>query len=48
MQTGRLNPLNEFSGYADLPDEVLQEVLGRTAEVADAVRTLFTRVDERG
>ena len=47
MQTGRLNPLNEFSGYADLPDEVLQEVLGRTAEVADAVRTLFTRVDER-
>jgi NurA domain. len=43
----RLNPLGEIAPYADLPDEVLQEVLGRTAEVADAVRSLFTRVDER-
>ena len=30
--------------YADLPDEVLQKVLERTAEVADAVRGLFSRV----
>lgn len=33
--------------YADLPDEVLQQVLARTAEVADGVRALFSRVDER-
>lgn len=33
--------------YADLPDEVLQEVLGRAAEVAEGVRALFTRVDDR-
>lgn len=33
--------------YADLPDEVLQTVLAKTAEVAEAVRGLFGRVDER-
>lgn len=33
--------------YADLPDEVLKQVLGRAAEVATGVRTLFTRLDER-
>lgn len=33
--------------YADLPDEVLQSVLGKTAEVADAARGLFTRVHDR-
>lgn len=33
--------------YADLPDEVLQQVLERTAEVAEGVRALFMRVDER-
>ncbi|RYE61008.1 MAG: hypothetical protein EOO82_02490, partial [Oxalobacteraceae bacterium] len=34
--------------YADLPDEVVQRVLGRTAEVADAVKHLFTAIRERG
>jgi hypothetical protein len=43
----RPNPLFESQPYADLPDEVLQTVLGRTAEVAEQVRGLFTRVDER-
>lgn len=33
--------------YADLPDEVLQQILERTAEVAEGVRTLFTGVSER-
>src|SRR5689334_14470647 len=33
---------------ADLPDEVLQKVLGRTAEVAEAVKDLFTAIRERG
>lgn len=33
--------------YAELPDEVLKTVLGKTAEVAEAVRALFSRVDER-
>lgn len=37
----------ESRPYADLPDEVLQQVLSRTAEIADGVRVLFSRVDER-
>lgn len=32
---------------SDLPDAVLQRVLGQAAEVADGVRTLFTRLGER-
>jgi hypothetical protein len=36
-----------FRPAADLPDEVLQHVLGRAAEVAEGVRALFGRVDER-
>ncbi len=47
MRAARPSPLFDSHPYADLPDEVLQTVLGRTAEVADAVRGLFTRVDER-
>lgn len=38
-------PPPDFHPYADLPDEVLQTVLGKAAEVAEAVRGLFTRVD---
>lgn len=37
-----------FTPFADLPDEVLQKVLGRTAEVAEAVKDLFTAIRERG
>jgi hypothetical protein len=37
----------EINPYADLPDEVLKQVLGRAAEVATGVRTLFTRLDDR-
>lgn len=37
----------EIQPYADLPDEVLKQVLGRAAEVASGVRTLFTRLDDR-
>jgi hypothetical protein len=37
----------EARPYADLPDEVLEQVLSRTAEVAEGVRSLFMRVDER-
>lgn len=47
MRAARPNPIFDSHPYADLPDEVLQAVLARTAEVADAVRGLFTRVDER-
>lgn len=46
MRAARTPP-SDFQPYADLPDEVLQSVLGKAAEVADAVRGLFTRVDER-
>lgn len=45
--SNRPNPLFDGQPYADLPDEILQQVLGKTAEVANAVRVLFTRVDER-
>ena len=43
----RSDPSDMFTPYADLPDEVLQKVLGRTAEVADAVRQLFTGITDR-
>ena len=36
-----------MQAYADLPDEVLQQVLNRTVEVAESVRTLIVNVDER-
>lgn len=45
--SSRPNPIFDSHPYADLPDEVLQQVLGKTAEVAEGVRVLFTRVDER-
>ena len=37
-----------FNTYADLPDEIVQKVLGRTVEVAEAVKHLFTSIRERG
>jgi hypothetical protein len=46
LRPASASPLG-LSGYADLPDEVLQQVLERTAEVADGVRALFSRVGER-
>jgi hypothetical protein len=46
-RAARLASLFDAQPYADLPDEVLQAVLAKTAEVADAVRGLFSRVDER-
>ena len=47
MRAARPTSLFDAQPYADLPDEVLQTVLAKTAEVADAVRGLFSRVDER-
>lgn len=32
---------------ADLPDEIVRQILGKAAEVADGVRTLFQSVEER-
>ncbi len=40
------DPLS-LAPYADLPDEVLQQVLERTAEVAEGVRALFSRIGDR-
>ncbi|MBC8142012.1 MAG: DNA double-strand break repair nuclease NurA [Armatimonadetes bacterium] len=44
----RSAPSDMITPYADLPDEVLQKVLGRTAEVAEAVKNLFTAIREQG
>ncbi|GAB4451557.1 MAG: hypothetical protein OHK0029_00960 [Armatimonadaceae bacterium] len=36
-----------LAGYADLPDEILQSILGQAAEVASGVRSLFTHLSDR-
>ena len=40
-------PQAETRPYSDLPDEILQAVLGRAVEVAEGVRGLLTRVDDQ-
>jgi|GEM_PF-663175 hypothetical protein len=47
MRTDERGGGDTFRTYADLPDEILQQVLGQAAEVAHGVRTLFSRLSER-
>ncbi|MDX1933108.1 MAG: DNA double-strand break repair nuclease NurA [Capsulimonadales bacterium] len=47
MRSGFPEDSSAYAVYADLPDEVLQAVLGQAAEVAEGVRALLARIGDR-